>query len=382
MTKERGVIVMRSIYQKWNEENLFKEFDMEGHAKYSPSKFHQYANCPYSAKFEKLKGDIPERSEAAEIGTAAHDIASAKLIYGKESDEVMKKLLQYAEEGMDANKMNKDANGYVDFVISQIGDYSIVRVEEMLDMSPWIKDVFGTCDCLIFDPNTLTVIDYKYGLKPVEAVDNEQLLAYACGAMIALDYKKRPFDINLVIYQPRARGETLKTWQINYDTLLSKAHAIKENIEKIDRATRTDRHAGPWCEFCGNKICPKRAEFIAEVLQVDTTNEFMSDTEIMGFLTAAKHARRLMDKLESDVNQLYEAGDILQEYEMTYTNGRKVWTDEDEVKEILRKHKMFDFYIVPSPAQLEKKVSQEKWDEWGLNKYIVQTKKKNGFTLS
>lgn len=371
---------MRSIYQIWKDSGLFKEYDKTGHATYSPSKFHQYANCPYSAKFEKIKGDKPKRDEAAAIGTAAHDIASTKLIHGKESSEVAEKLLHYAEDGMNAKQMNDDANDYVDFIRSQIGDYSIVRVEEMLDMSPWIDGVFGTCDCLIFDPNTLTVIDYKYGLKSVEAENNEQLIAYAVGAMIAMDNRARPKNINLIIYQPRTKGETVKVWTINYDQLLIKAHDIKKQIKKIDKATLSDRYAGNWCEYCGNRICPVKIQHIAEMLQVDTAKEFLTDGEIYGLQAVKRNVNRLLQNFENDVLQLYAEGEIMQDYEMTYTNGRKTWNDEEKVKQILTDNNMLDALTTPSPAQLERKYPTF-FQEMGLNDYVNQTKKKNGFNL-
>ena len=175
MKKEtRGVIRMRSIYQKWDNRKIFQEFDMTGQVKYNPSKFNLYVNCPYSAKYESLKGITPESNEAAEIDAAAHDIASAKLIYGKDSSKVKDRMYNYAELCINMHDIVKCADEYVDFVLSHIGEYSIVRVKEMLNLSQWIPNTYGTCDCIIYEPNEVTVIDYDYGKVDIPAKDNYQ----------------------------------------------------------------------------------------------------------------------------------------------------------------------------------------------------------------
>ena len=380
MKKEtRGVIKMRSIYQKW-EEKIFQEFDMTGHAKYSPSKFNLYVNCPYSAKYESLKGITPESNQEAEIGTAAHDIASAKLIYGRDSNKVKDRMYNYAELGMDIHDMVKYADEYVDFVLSHIGEYSIVRVEEMLNLSQWIPNTYGTCDCIIYEPNEVTVIDYKYGRVDIPAKDNYQLIAYACGAMMAIPYKVRPETINLVIYQPRTKGNTVKTWTISYDELLTQAKLVKTQILKIDTATLSDRKASKHCQHCGNKLCPLRLKYISELLDIDTAKEFLSDAELYNFQTIKRLVTRQLQNLENDIFELYADGEIMQDYDMQYSNGRKVWTDEEKVKQILIDNEE-DVLTTPSPTQLENKIGPEKLQKLGLNEYVHQTKRKKGFIV-
>jgi hypothetical protein len=73
-----------------------------------------------------------------------------------------------------------------------------------VDFSPWVPEGFGTCDCILIQGDTLTIIDYKYGQGvPVSAVDNPQMKLYALGAIndfgIAYDIKK----VEMHIYQPR-----------------------------------------------------------------------------------------------------------------------------------------------------------------------------------
>lgn len=375
---------MKSYLQKWDDQGKFKEFDQTGHAKCSPSKFHRLANCPFSSKYDEEVSDNDdyEVNQTTLTGTMAHKLAATKLIYGWDAEEVkeVEDEIKQMDLDTDLDSINEDVNDYVSYVFSLIDDYSIVRIEEMLDMSQWIKGVFGTCDAMVINPNNYTIVDFKYGFKPVEAEENEQLLAYAVGAIQALDINCPPETITMVIYQPRAIGKTIKTWTIDFDTLRDYATRIKRGIEKIDQATIFDRQVGPWCEYCKNKVCPLKIQYISELLQIDTAKEYLTDTEIYGLQANKRAAIRLLNNFYDDVMQMYEDGEIMQDYTMEYSNGRKTWTDENKVREILIKSGMLDTFNIPSPAQLERKYPSF-IEENGLNEYINQTKKKSGFNL-
>lgn len=374
---------MRSYLQTWNDQGKFKEFNQSGHAKYSPSKFHRLSNCPFSGKYDVVTEDEDyEVSITTTTGTMAHKLAATKLIYGIHSPEVIKVENEIKQMDLDTdfNSINEDVNDYVAYIYSLVDEYSIVRIEEVLDMSGWINGVFGTCDAMVINPNEYTIIDFKYGFKQVDADENEQLIAYAVGAINALDVKSPPETITMVIYQPRAIGQTIKTWSIDFDTLRKYASRIKRGIERIDRATIFDRRDGNWCQYCKNKLCPKKIEHIAELLQIDTAKEYLTDTEIYGLQASKREVIRLLNNFYDDVMQMYEDGEIMQDYTMEYTNGRKTWTDEDKVREILTESGMLDAFNVPSPSQLERKYPCF-IEKTGLNEYISQTKKKSGFNL-
>ena len=184
----------------------------------------------------------------------------------------------------------------------------------------------------------------------------------------------------MVIYQPRAIGKTIKTWTVDFETLREFAIRIKRGIERVDKATIIDRHVGTWCEYCKNRICPKKIEHIASLLQIDTAKEYLSDTEIYGLQSSKRAVIRLLNNFYDDVMDMYDSGEIMQAYTMEYTNGRKTWTDEEKVRKVLTESGMLDAFLTPSPSQLEKKYP-DFIEKMGLNEYINQTKKKSGFNL-
>jgi hypothetical protein len=127
-------------------------------------------------------------------GTLAHEVAEAIARCGGYAsyDDIPMEMLEHAK-------------GYSDYIQELTkSDDAIVLLEQRVDFSPWVPDGFGTCDCILIQGDTLTIIDYKYGVGvAVSAVDNPQMKLYALGALndygIALDVSK----VEMHIYQPR-----------------------------------------------------------------------------------------------------------------------------------------------------------------------------------
>ena len=80
----------------------------------------------------------------------------------------------------------------------------IVLIEQRLDFSKWVPEGFGTGDCVIVADETLTVIDFKYGVGIlVNAEKNPQMMCYALGALALFDGIYDIKEITMTIFQPR-----------------------------------------------------------------------------------------------------------------------------------------------------------------------------------
>jgi len=142
-------------------------------------------------------------------------------------------------------------------------------VEQRVDFSRFVKEGFGTSDCIIIDNDTIYIIDFKYG-KGVEvnAVNNTQMMIYAIGALEMFD---GIFDINhviMTIFQPRLSN--ISTFEMTKHELYHWAfNVLKPAADMAYQGTGTFK-CGDYCRFCKAKtICRARAEYNLKLAQYD-----------------------------------------------------------------------------------------------------------------
>lgn len=213
------------------------------HALLSASSAHRWLNCPPSAV--AAEAYPAQDTEFTREGTLAHEVSECFARNGRwRGDEFLGQ-----RPGEITSEMIECAKGYNDYIQEQIrSEDATVLLEQQVDFSPWVPEGFGTCDCIILQGDTMTIIDYKYGQGvPVSAVDNPQMKLYALGALndfgIAYDVAK----IEMHIYQPRLNN--ISTDKLTADELQAWGESIKPTAEKASKGKGTYK-AGEWCRFC------------------------------------------------------------------------------------------------------------------------------------
>ncbi len=192
-----------------------------GHAVLSASSSHRWLECPPSALLCSKAGDTA--SEFAMQGTDAHSLCEHKLktALGQKSKDPTENLQYFDEEMADCSDM------YAQYVMEQLEAAKekckdpIVLIEQHLDFSRWVPEGFGTGDCVIVSDETLTVIDFKYGVGIlVEAEKNPQMMCYALGALqlfdgiYDIDSVSWAGDIKEYALQQAVSGKEWKDWKI------------------------------------------------------------------------------------------------------------------------------------------------------------------------
>ena len=230
------------------------------HAVLSASSSHRWLACPPSALLCAKEKDKP--SDFALQGTDAHTLCEHKLkiALGQQSKDSVENLTFYDEEMVECTDM------YAQYVMEQLSEAKgrckdpIVLIEQHLDFSQWVPDGFGTGDCVLVSDDTLTVIDFKYGLGIlVDAENNPQMMCYALGALSLFDGIYDIKDITMTIFQPRR--EHISTFTISKEELLSWAENTLAPTAKLAAKGEGDYKAGEHCQFCKVKAtCRKRAE--------------------------------------------------------------------------------------------------------------------------
>lgn len=284
------------------------------HAILSASSSHRWLACPPSALLCAKEKDKP--SDFALQGTDAHILCEHKLkiVLGQQSKDPIENLTFYDEEMAECTDM------YDQYVMEQLSVAKesckdpIVLIEQHLDFSQWVPDGFGTGDCVIVADDTLTVIDFKYGVGIlVDAENNPQMMCYALGALSLFDGIYDIKDIIITIFQPRR--EHISTFTISKDDLLSWAEDTLAPTARLAANGEGEYKAGEHCQFCKTKAtCRKRAEYNLMLARYDFEMPVnLEDEEIEVILSKA-------DEFVSWVNDI-------KEYALKQAISGKEWND-------------------------------------------------------
>lgn len=258
------------------------------HALLSASSSHRWIACPPSALLSKKFED--SSSSFAQEGTDAHTLAQYKLekLLGLPTKDPTESLSFYDEE------MNDHAENYATFVLEQVEKAKEtcvdpqLLIEQKLDFSSYVPDGFGHVDCLIIADDTLTVIDFKYGLGiKVSSERNPQMFCYALGGLALFDGIYDIDNVRLVIYQPRR--ENISEYSISKSELIQWAEDVLSPTAELASKGEGDYKAGEHCQFCKAKAtCRKRAEYNLELAKYDfEVPATLDHDEIVAILTKA-----------------------------------------------------------------------------------------------
>ena len=300
------------------------------HALLSASSAHRWLECPPSAVANEVYPD--QETSFAHEGTLAHEVAEIMARNGSFVKED-------AKEGVTL-EMIECAKGYADYIEEQTKCMeAIVLLEQRVDFSPWVPGGFGTCDCILIQDDTLTIIDYKYGQGvPVSAVDNPQMKLYALGAMndfgIAMDVSK----VEMHIYQPRLNNISKDV--ITVEALMEWAEkTVKPTAEKAIEG-KGKYAPGEHCRFCQHggkcraltKIC---TEFI-ETHGLKISLPVLAPHEVADILAMEAMLTMWLKKVkEQALTTMMEGGEI-PGYKIVAGRGSRSWADDLEVANILK----------------------------------------------
>ena len=238
------------------------------HATLGPSSSDIWLTC-LGAPAEWRKRPPKRVGFAAHQGTLAHTLCEAALTlnsvawregtsFNVEGDDI-----EIDAEMLNAVQMFAAATGS----ITDVCLWRLVEQEVSLNWMWWgsaLIDVFGTLDFAACDGTTLYICDFKYGRgKGVQVDRNTQLLMYALGAYDRLK-RERPDlaatieNVCLVIVQPRAGGNPVRSWAISLGDLLYWGFStLKPSVDRIVDGVDIPLVAGSHCWFCAASMdCP------------------------------------------------------------------------------------------------------------------------------
>lgn len=345
------------------------------HALLSASSSHRWLNCPPSAVAAEAYPN--EGTEFTREGTMAHEVAEviARKALNRETREALHCDKGVVIEGLEdksadiTDQMVECANGYAAYIEEQIkDDGAVVLLEQRVDFSPWVPDGFGTCDCIILQGTTMTVIDYKYGQGvAVDATENTQMMLYALGALndygIAYDVEK----VTMHIYQPRINN--ISVWEAAADDLLYWAdHTVKRVAAEAVKGKGKYR-AGAWCKFCPHagrcRTLTKTCTEYVQTHQLRVAVPVLAPHEVAEVLQMEPLVSLWLKRVRDQaLTTMLNGGEIPGYKVVTGKQGNRKWTDECRVLATLQAAGYSDEDILEtkllSPAAMDKALGKKK----------------------
>jgi hypothetical protein len=243
---------------------------VKAHVELGGSTAKRWMACPGSVRLSR--GQPNYETEHSRLGTAAHALAELSLRNLTDPDVWLGEEI----EGVVVDGDMVDAvNVYTKYCRSLMEPGTQWWVELPVTLAPLNPpaEMRGTADFPIYKPHLreLEIVDYKNGSGVVvEAKDNEQLLYYAIGVILALGPGYDIDTVKMTIVQPRAPHAegVVRSASMDYNDvlafagkLLSAAHATLQPDAPL--------HPGSHCRFCpASAICPAQRDHAQALAQV------------------------------------------------------------------------------------------------------------------
>lgn len=350
---------------------------MSSHALLSPSSAHRWLNCPLAPR---LEATLPEKpSEYAREGTVAHSVCEItakkkfKKVKAAEYNRVIKKL---KTDAVWDDEMLHTAETYVEHLTELAMEFAnepYIAFEVKVDISDYVPEAFGRCDCVMFGGDTLIITDYKHGKGvPVGPDENPQLMLYALGA---LKLYKPLFGVALkkvAVYIDQPRIGAYDGWTCTVDELLAWGESVKPKAQMAFMGFG-EYHAGDWCRFCrANGICKAQAEqqigaFDDFSAAVGNPTALLSPSEMGEVL---KRGETLVSWYETVREKALESllnGEKIPGYKVVEGRSTRCWTDQDKALDKLQESGVDRAVIYDSVpktlAQLEKLLGTARFKE-------------------
>lgn len=309
------------------------------HALLSPSGSHRWMHCTPSARLEE---NLPDStSSAAEEGTVAHELAEyalEKYISGEYMPllDELPTPKHIANNPYYSSEMDKYVSDYVCYVcdIFELEEDAEMHIERKFDLTSYVPECFGSCDCDIVGKKVLNIIDLKYGKGvQVDATDNSQLMMYALGVLRTLSPKRQAEIETVRMHIAQVRLGNYSIFEMSARDLTHWGiHVLRPTAEKAF-AGQGETVVGSHCKFCKFKAqCRAQKDALVSEFETHGDTKALTLDEIAGLLTKVDMYSDWLSSVKSHALSEALAGKNLKGWKLV--EGRSIRKITDEAKAI------------------------------------------------
>lgn len=349
------------------------------HALLGASKAGQWLACPPSARLQESVADT--RSEYAQEGTIAHELAEIKLRSRiTKCNAKQRRALVEQYEKIKANKfygpeMEQAVQEYVEVVEERFmaakarSSDAVVLLEERLDLTEWVPDAFGTGDVVLIADGVLEVIDLKYGKGvPVSAYNNPQIRLYGLGAWWGYNYLYGINEVHMTIIQPRL--DSVSTDIMSLQDLLDWADQVVKPAAVLAFAGEGDFCSGDHCRWCKVKgNCRARADENMKALAHEFKEPaLLSNEEIGSILFITEQLKTWAKDIEEYASGQALKGNPIPQWKLVEGRSNRSISDKDAAIAIFKASDLeSEKYLKPQDllgiGELEKRIGKKEFAE-------------------
>lgn len=313
------------------------------HALLSPSSSHRWLNCTPSARLEEPYESTS--SAASEEGTVAHELAEhalEKYLAGEYlplldelpvPDEIRNNKYYSSE-------MEHYITDYVCYVcdIYELEEGAKMSVERKFDLTAYVPECFGSCDCDIVGETVLNIIDLKYGRGiRVDANENSQLMMYAIGVLNSLEPSHRSKIEKIRMHIAQVRLGNYSVFEMSARDLTHWAiHVLRPTAEKAwagQGVTKVGNH----CKFCKFKAqCRAQKEALINEFETHGDTKALTLDEIGDILSKADMFTDWLTSVKTFAMQAAARGEKVKGWKLVEGRSARVINDTETAIERLK----------------------------------------------